>query len=322
MDLARASESDFHGWVGAGDLRRAGEWLVLRYADEVLGLCGAMIRDRQAAEDLTQDVFQRAFAALAAFRGDASTRTWLLQIARNRCIDHLRARRKDPWGGAADDGEPDAQPDEAPLPHDLILRRNDVEDALSRLSEGERALVVLRFKNGLEYAELAEAFGLREGTVRMRISRALAKMRELLEAREAREAEDVTAPFAASPPFRAVPQRAAMRAPGSAPPPPARAAAPRQRAQPGAPPPLPSAEPRPAPPAARAPSPPRDEPVTRAGTAKPGFVGRMLAALWGGDRRAARRMPPDHPLSRYFLDTLDGDDDRVVERLVDRARSL
>src|SRR5690606_4644527 len=108
-------------------------------------------------------------------------------------------------------GEPDGHPDDAPLPHDLLLRRADVEDALAQLVEGERALVVLRFKNGLEYAELAEAFGLREGTVRMRLSRALAKMREALRAKDATPVVASELDYAAPQPPRAPTSFAAGR---------------------------------------------------------------------------------------------------------------
>lgn len=170
--------SELRAWVAAGDTRRAGQWLVEHHTDEVMALCVSMVSDRAAAEDLVQDVFSRAFAGLDQFRGDASVRSWLLTIARNRCIDHLRARQRDPWHGHEEELEGHAA--ETPLPPDLLSRRAQVEAALSSLGEVERALVVLRFKNGLEYRELADAFGLREGTVRMRVSRALAKMRDAL----------------------------------------------------------------------------------------------------------------------------------------------
>ncbi len=286
MDFAQATESDFHAWIGAGDVRRAGEWLVHRFADEVIGLCGAMVRDRSAAEDLAQDVFGRAFAALGAFRGDASARTWLLQIARNRCIDHLRAQRRDPWGGARDDEtEPDLTADDMPLPPDLILRRADVESALAELAEGERALVVLRFKNGLDYAELADAFGLREGTVRMRVSRALAKMRAALEPpAELAAAFEEAAPTAAA--YIPPPQSA----PAAAAPPPA------------APPPAPST------------------PRRRSA----GIVERVRAAFAGSGGAVSPRRPAtaDHPLTRYFAETR-GDPARSLrDRLLARARSL
>lgn len=180
MDIRSADEHVFLGWVASGDMRRAGAWLVYRFSDEVFGMCAAMVRDRSAAEDLAQDVFGRAFASLGSFRGEASARTWILAITRNRCIDHLRALHRDPWHGADPDAEPDAQPVEVPLPADLLADRAAVEEALAELEEGERALVVLRFRHGLEYDELAAAFGLREGAVRMRLSRALAKMRQQL----------------------------------------------------------------------------------------------------------------------------------------------
>jgi RNA polymerase sigma factor (sigma-70 family) len=69
-----------------------------------------MLRDRAAAEDVTQEVFSDALRGLSTFRGDASPRTWLLSIARNPCIDYLRARKRDPSGGARDESAPD--PDE------------------------------------------------------------------------------------------------------------------------------------------------------------------------------------------------------------------
>ena len=174
--------SEFRSWIRAGEARRAGDWLVRRFTGEVLGLCMAMVRDRTAAEDLTQEVFGKAFAGLDGFRGDASVRTWVLSIARNRCIDHLRAQKRDPWRGRdMEPPDPDEQPAETPLPPDLMIRRAEVEGALAELSEGERAIIVLRFQHGLGYSELAAAFGLKEGTVRMRVSRALRRMRSALE---------------------------------------------------------------------------------------------------------------------------------------------
>jgi len=178
-----STETELTAYLQAGDLRGAGTWLVERHAHEVVGLCRAMVHDPHLAEDLAQEVFGRAFSGLGRFRGEASPRTWLLTIARNRCIDHLRAAQRDPWKGAPPDtgGDPDLHPDDRPLAHDLIARRAEVASALRQLTEGERALVVLRFRHGLEYSELALVFGLKEGTVRMRMSRALSRMRRALQ---------------------------------------------------------------------------------------------------------------------------------------------
>jgi RNA polymerase sigma-70 factor (ECF subfamily) len=224
------SQVDVQSWIRAGDLRRAASALVVAYGSDVLGTCIAMLRDRTAAEDVTQEVFGEAIRALSTFRGESSPRTWLLSIARNRCIDHLRARKRDPWGGKLDEGEadPDAHADQDAHGSEWLADRSLVMHALDALAEGDRALVVLRFKNGLEYAELATAFGLREGTVRMRVSRALARMRQVLETEAApsapaRPAAPLVARGATTPLAAPAAVPAMARAPGG---PPAPAAAP------------------------------------------------------------------------------------------------
>ncbi len=175
----RSADTELCTLVQMGDFRAAGAWLVEHHAHEVLGLLRAMVRDASTAEDLAQDVFSSAFASLPGWRGEASSRTWLLTIARNRCIDHLRALRRAPFSDSG--GDPDAHPDDAPLPGDLLARRAEVDGALAELDEGDRALVVLRYRHGMSYEEIAAVFGLKEGTVRMRMSRALARMRRALE---------------------------------------------------------------------------------------------------------------------------------------------
>jgi len=172
--------------IARGDRGRAASLLVKEYAPAVFSLCRAMVRDSRLAEDLSQDAFARAFAALDGFRGEASPRTWLLKIARNRCLDHLDRLKRTPWGG--EEPEPDELSSDDPAPIDLLSRRQDAERAMAALAEGERALVVLHFGHGVGYPELADSFGIREGAVRMRISRALARMRAALAATDAEAA--------------------------------------------------------------------------------------------------------------------------------------
>jgi RNA polymerase sigma-70 factor (ECF subfamily) len=177
---SQQGQAEFSDALRLGNHQSAGEWLVRRFAPEVFGLCLAIVQDRPQAEDLSQEVFASAFAALGGFRGEASARTWLLKIARNRCIDHLRKRKR--WSGLDDDGDPDEIAEEVSLPNTILSRRSDIELALVGLEEVERALIVLRFSHGLDYEELAAAFGLKSGTTRMRVSRALGKMRDFLSA--------------------------------------------------------------------------------------------------------------------------------------------
>ena len=230
MDAPADRPTELLRHLAEGDVRGAAHLLVLEHADEVFGLCRAMVRDATTAEDLSQDVFTRAFAALPNFRGDASTRTWILRITRNRCIDHLRAKQRHP-GAGWDDAEPDAQPDTEPDVAELLTRREDVTRALECLDEGERALVVLRFGHGLDYPALADAFGIKQGTARMRISRAVVKMRRAVEAGPADEALfELDAPAESRARFGAAPASSAAPPFPQAPP-----ASPSMGAPPGAP---------------------------------------------------------------------------------------
>ena len=166
--------------LNARDMKGAATFLVQHYADDVYGLCRAMMRDDALAEDLSQDVFGKALAALASFRGDASPRTWILRIARNACIDSLRSQQRAPWADA-EDVDPEEEASDAIAVDDLLARHDDVQRGLSSLDERERALVMLRFGHELSYAELGSTFGLGEGAVRMRVSRAVAKMRKAID---------------------------------------------------------------------------------------------------------------------------------------------
>lgn len=200
--------------------RDAAALLVRDHAGEVQGLCRAMVRDPAIAEDLAQDTFSRAFVAMHEFRDESSPRTWLLTIARNRCTDWLRREGRRPYD--LSDSVDEEAGEELP-PVQRLADREDVSRALRTLDETARALVVLRFRHGLGYPELAEAFGVGQGAIRMRVSRALAQMRQELEPIRMR----TVAPRMSPPPPASAPASAPAGAPASggapfpgAPPPP------------------------------------------------------------------------------------------------------
>lgn len=138
--------------------------------DQVWRLCARVV-DEQCADDLAQDVFIHAVGSLPRFRGDASARTWLLAIARNLCMDELRARarrrRRDAsllagasastLGANADAGQDIA-----------------VTDVLACLDPDRREAFVLTQMLGLSYEEAAEVCACPIGTIRSRVARARA----------------------------------------------------------------------------------------------------------------------------------------------------
>jgi RNA polymerase sigma-70 factor (ECF subfamily) len=140
---------------------------VRRTQPEVWRVC-ARLGDRADADDLTQEVYLRALPALARFRGDASARTWLLQIARHVCADHVRrsTRRRALVGRLA------ARATAADLVEPPRTGELDVDAAIQALSPDRREAFVLTQVAGLSYAEAADVCEVPIGTIRSRVARA------------------------------------------------------------------------------------------------------------------------------------------------------
>ncbi|MFF8378221.1 sigma-70 family RNA polymerase sigma factor [Streptomyces sp. NPDC015661] len=135
--------------------------------------------DRQAADDLTQEVFLRAIAALPRFQGRSSARTWLLSIARRTVVDSLRHAAARPRLSDRDDWQREAehtQPQGLPGFEDGVA----LAELLAALPAERKDAFVLTQLLGLPYAEAAEAIGCPVGTVRSRVARARTSLIALL----------------------------------------------------------------------------------------------------------------------------------------------
>ncbi len=142
--------------------------------DQVWRLCAAVV-DEQGADDLAQETFVRAVRALSGFSGRSSARTWLLAVARNTCMDELRARtrrRRRDRALAFVPVEAEA-PDASRLP---VLT-----DLLSRIEPDRRTAFVLTRVLGLDYREAADVCACPVGTIRSRVARARADLVALIE---------------------------------------------------------------------------------------------------------------------------------------------
>ena len=131
---------------------------------DVWRLCAYLV-DRDTADDVTQEVYARALAALPDFRADAPARTWLLSITYRTCADQLRRRRRRRL----------LTERLAALPQSHAQGPTSTVDAallLDRLPPDERAPLVLTQLLGLRYHEAAEVLGVPIGTIRSRIARA------------------------------------------------------------------------------------------------------------------------------------------------------
>jgi RNA polymerase sigma-70 factor (ECF subfamily) len=143
--------------------------LVRATQSDVWRLCAAL-GDPQAADDLAQETYLRAFAALHRFEGRSSLRTWLLAIARRVCADALRSRRRRPFSLVRDDTDLEALAGTDGTDH--VGEGAVVGDLLDRLDVDRREAFVLTQLLGLSYAEAADVAGCPVGTIRSRVARA------------------------------------------------------------------------------------------------------------------------------------------------------
>lgn len=168
--------------------RRAFRALYLEMYEPVARFVARRVRRREDAEDLTSQVFHRLLTRLGDFDQRKGTpRMFVLAMARNLVIDHLRAARQE----APIDDLAGVLADEAGTPLDALERDEErwaVREALSGLGQEAREVLVLRYGDGLKHQEIAELLGVRVDAVKQRASRALRELKARLIDLEAAEA--------------------------------------------------------------------------------------------------------------------------------------
>ena len=172
-----------------GDPAAFGE-LVRRYGDGILGYLFRMTGNRDQAEDLFQETFQKVHEKARTFRG-GSFKSWLFTIATRLTIDTLRRRHRVGFLSLSCQGDGDDDPPalaavaarDAADPVDELVKeeqKEQVRRAIAALPAGQRAALVLAYYQQLSYAEVAEALGCSVGAVKTQMSRALAKLAQRL----------------------------------------------------------------------------------------------------------------------------------------------
>ncbi len=165
--------------------------IVERYGPRLYALAYRLSGSREDAEDLSQEAMVRAYRGSNRFRGESDFYTYVYRIVINLWNNRLRRNRRwrlipfgDSWdrgkeerGGIGDPSDP------GPGPHERLVGREQtrrVQDALSHLDPGLRAVLVLRVAEDLEYEEIAKMLRIPIGTVRSRLARARSRIRRLL----------------------------------------------------------------------------------------------------------------------------------------------
>ncbi|HUO85701.1 MAG TPA: RNA polymerase sigma factor [Thermoanaerobaculia bacterium] len=177
--MKNLSDQELMKLVQAGDVTPAAE-IFDRYSRRIYNFAYRFLRNPQAAEDATQEVFVKMIRSAQQFQGDAKLSTWLFSITANLCRDHLRKADNKPkeseevllsiaGGLPRADEELEAREDE---------RR--VQQALLQLTAEQREAILLSRYQGLSYAEIAKIAGCSEGAVKTRVFRAMETLKKVL----------------------------------------------------------------------------------------------------------------------------------------------
>ncbi len=177
VPLARLADNELVERTRAGDVRSYEE-LVRRYERLVGRVLYSYARREISVEDLVQETFLRAYDRLETFNPDYRFKTWLLAIANNLGVDTLRRRREivefNPETHAGASGGPEAEALDAD-------RSRSVQDAVATLPETYGVPLILRYSEGLSYAEIAEVLDITIPAVKSRLFRARKMLGERLE---------------------------------------------------------------------------------------------------------------------------------------------
>lgn len=166
--------------AASGD-RQAFERLYRRHVNRVFSLCARMVADRQRAEELTQDVFVRAWEKLHLFRGESSFATWLHRLAVNVVLNDRKTegRRRTRFEEEDEEHGMDGFVGVVGMPlapGDML----DLEEAIKRLPPGARRVFTLHDVEGYKHEEIAEMLGVTTGATKAQLHRARRLLREAL----------------------------------------------------------------------------------------------------------------------------------------------
>ena len=153
------------------------------YGEEIYRHCRQVTGSDALAADVHQTVFVQAYRDLTRFGGRSTFRTWLYSIARNRCLDALKAQKRSRWRfrqGVDLSDKADPRPT-AVARLQSRAEAEAMEAALDSLKPEVRIAVLLRYREEMSYEEMAEVCGERPATLQARVQRALPKLKKALQ---------------------------------------------------------------------------------------------------------------------------------------------
>ncbi len=157
------------------------------YLKLIYAVCFGVLKNREAAEDVSSEFFIRLYKSAATFHGDGHHKTWICTIAKNMCIDHIRKNSREVASLDATNEEGDAAPEPvdekscgASSVEEQTVNRILLEQAMRLLTDKEREIMDMKCAGGMTFREIATALSMPQGTVSWHYNTACAKLRRLI----------------------------------------------------------------------------------------------------------------------------------------------
>jgi RNA polymerase sigma factor (sigma-70 family) len=150
-----------------------------RYITRVYSKCISLLRDDARAEDATQEIFIKIFSNLAKFGRQSKFSTWVYSITYNYCIDDIRRQKKDHQIFSDEDSEGKDLPEEVSDKIILEMELDRLKTVLEMLPIDDKAVLIMKYKEGLSIKEISEVFDKTESAIKMKIKRAKHKCQSL-----------------------------------------------------------------------------------------------------------------------------------------------
>jgi RNA polymerase sigma-70 factor (ECF subfamily) len=165
-----------------------------KYHQDLFQFLFYMVKNREEAEDLVQEVYIRVLRSYEKFEGKSSEKTWMFSIAKNVAIDQFRKQKG--WKERLYekfDWDRQQVKDNAPLPQEITMQNEDIRtlyQCLDQCTTNQRLVIVMRYLNGLSIAETAESLGWTESKVKTTQHRAMNRLKELMASALGKEDND------------------------------------------------------------------------------------------------------------------------------------
>ena len=187
-DYPSADDVQLVGWAKGGETE-AFEQLVHRHRDKIFARAMIMMRNEEEAMDFSQEAWVKGWQRLHQFQGDSSFATWMTRIVINVCLDELR-KKKRMRAESIEEMNEESGGVERQMPVQLVNPteglestelRQRIDEALGKLSEAHRTVILLHEFEGLEYKDVAKRVGISIGTVMSRLFYARRRLASLLQ---------------------------------------------------------------------------------------------------------------------------------------------